>query len=124
MFAGRLMSAMLLLMIGVMHSLGKLWGRLRIKLSKPPVYRCLLNIVRIVAFCAYPPSLLAACYPHTCPLAVYAVSPVAVDLPVALSTELLGLIKADLIVHMVIEFVTVCTAMTLKTPYSAPAVPQ
>ena len=119
--SGRLMSAMLLLMVGIMHPLWKFRGRLRIKLSEASIYRRLLDIVRIVAFGTYPPSLLATGCPHTCPLAVYAISPVAVDLAVALSTKFLWLVKADFIAAVVYQFVPVCPAVAIKAPYSAPA---
>ena len=109
----RLMSAMFLLMICISHPLRQLRCRLRIKLSEASVYRSLLHIMWVVTFGTYPPSLLAAGCPHPYPLTVDPVSPVTVDLAVTLSAELLWLVKADFIITVVDQFISVCPAMAI-----------
>ena len=104
---------MFLLMIGIMHPLREFRGRLWIKLSKTSVHRCLLNIVRIVAFGTYPPSLLATGSPHTGSLTMDTISPVTVYLAVTLSAKLLRLVKADFVIAVINQFISVRPAMAI-----------
>ena len=103
--------------VGVVHTLWKFRGRLRSKRLEGR-----LNVVRIMAFGTYKPAFLLTLIPIAYTLAVYAVTPVAKNLPMTLSAKLLRLIKGYLRSTMVYEFIPVGTAMTIQAPYSTLAV--
>jgi len=72
--------------------------------------------VRIVAFGTNEPALLAGCGPLANSLAVNAVAPAAIDLPMALAAELLRLIEIDQVAGVIDEFVTCLGIVTIQAP--------
>ena len=102
--------------IGIGHALRQYRRRLRIELGETRVPVSLLHIVRIVAFGADPPALFSTLVPHTDALAMDAVSPGAIDLPVAFSSQLLRLVEADLVAVVINKFGACGGMVAVQTP--------
>ena len=102
------------LVVSVLHASWQFRGSFRLKRTERRLY-----VVRVMALCAYPPAFLGALFPITCAFTVYAVTPIAKYLAMALSAELLGLVKGYLCSAMVDKLITVGTAMAVQTPYRA-----
>src|SRR5512141_232286 len=83
------------LVIGAFQTLGQLRRAFRLELGESAPPGALLNVMRIMAFGAHEPALLAVARPFTGALAVDAVTPVPVDVAMAFAAQLLRLIEAD-----------------------------
>src|ERR1035437_7214940 len=109
------------LVIGALQTLGQLGRRLGRELGEPAVSCALLNVMRIMAFGAYEPALLAVARPFTDALAVNAVTPVSVDLAMALAAQLLRLVEADRLAEVVDQLIARGRVMAGQTPDGAVA---
>ncbi len=75
----------------------------------------------IVALGASPPSFFTSRFPHADSLAVYAVTPVSVNLAMTFTTKLLRLVEADFISEVIDELVSLFSAVATQTPDCATA---
>src|SRR3989338_3425417 len=105
--------------INVLHPLGDLRGRFRLDLDESPVSGAVLNVVRIVAFGADEPALLARAGPFANALAVNAVSPVTQFVAVTFAAQTLRLIKADRIAKVVYQLVALGCVVAIEAPDTA-----
>ena len=92
------------------------------ELGKSGFALALFHIVWIVTFGTDPPALLATLVPHANTFAVDAVAPGAIDLAMTLTTQLLGLVEADLFAEIVSELGAVGGVMAVHAPDTALAV--
>src|SRR3990172_5055296 len=108
------------LMIGVFHTLGQFRRRFGLQWPEPVN----LNGMGVMAFGTDPPPLLPACSPGPDPLAVDTHSPMSVFHTMTLATQLLRLVKADLLPAMVNQSIAVCSVVAVKAPDCAFAMHQ
>ena len=109
-------------MIGRFHALRQGWRFLRLMLRDAPVALAMLNVVGVVALGADEPALGAGAGPFTDPFAMDTFSPVAINLTVAFSTQLLRLVETDRLVAMIDQPVALSGMMTIQAPNTATAV--
>src|SRR3990167_11253815 len=112
----------LALVIGAPQTLGQHGRALGLELGEPAVPGALLNVMRIMAFGAHEPALLAVARPLADALAVDAVAPVPVNRAMALAAQLLRFIEADRLAEVVYQLVARGRMMAVQTPDGAAAV--
>ena len=104
------------LVISTYKTFGQLGCAFRLKLSKPPIPGALLNIMRVMAFGANEPALLAIARPFADALAVNALTPLPVNIAMALAAQFLRLIEADRLAEVVNQLVARGGMMAIQAP--------
>jgi hypothetical protein len=100
--------------VGIFRSPGQRRRGFRFK----PVKSGHLNSMRIMAFGAYPPSLLAARSPGSYAFPVYASPPVNISIAMATAAQFLRLVKTYRIPLTIKQMVAARCAVTIETPQS------